>query len=260
MAKNLKRVNNDFYDQLGERWLTAQDDPVALLRTEGIVKQAWMESQLQVRLGTSPLRILDIGCGAGFWANRMADLGHRVQGLDYSFNSLRMARISETSGTLAQFHRGDALRLPFQDASFDVVCAMDFLEHVENPGAVIFEASRVLKPSGLFFFHTFNRNFLAWLIIIKGLEWFVRNTPKDMHVLRLFITPKELEDYCNESGMKVLAWTGVRPDIMRTAFWKMLFTGVVPRDFRFVLTPSLRLSYLGVAEKERFTEEAQPPN
>ena len=217
---------------------------MALLRAEGIVKQAWVESQLQSQTKASPLRILDIGCGAGFLANRMAELGHSVQGLDYSFSSLHTARTRTTS---AQYHRGDALRLPFQDFSFDVVCAMDFLEHVENPGAVIAEASRVLKPGGLFFFHTFNRNFLAWLIIIKGLEWFVRNTPQDMHVLRLFITPKELENYCNESRMKVAAWTGVRPDFKRMAFWKMLWTRVIPKDFRFVLTPSLRLSYLGVA-------------
>ena len=246
MAKNLKPVNNAFYDELGEGWLHAQDDPVALLRAEGIVKQAWVESQLQSRMGTSPIRILDIGCGAGFLANRMATLGHEVQGLDYSFNSLRTA---QTRNTSAQYHRGDALKLPFQNASFDVVCTMDFLEHVENPQAVIREASRVLKPGGLFFFHTFNRNFLAWLIIIKGVEWFVRNTPKDMHVLRLFITPKELEDYCNESGMKALAWTGVRPDFKRIAFWKMLLTRVVPNGFQFVLTPSLKLSYLGVAIK-----------
>ena len=246
MAKKLSEVNNAFYDGLGERWLTAQDDPVALLRAEGMAKQAWVEVQLQERLGTRPLRILDVGCGAGFLTNRMAQKGHAVQGLDYSLESLRVA---QTRKTPAQYHRGDALRLPFRGGVFDVVCAMDFLEHVEDPQAVVAEASRVLKPGGLFFFHTFNRNLLAWLIIIKGVEWFVRNTPEHMHILRLFITPAELESYCERSGLNVLAWTGVRPDFKRTAFWKMLLTRKVPEDFRFVLTPSLKLSYLGVAVK-----------
>ena len=246
MAKNPPAVNNDFYDELGERWLTAQDDPVALLRAEGIAKQAWVEGQLRERMGTRSLHILDVGCGAGFLTNRMAELGHSVQGLDYSLGSLRIARMQ---GTSARYHRGDALRLPFRDGTFDVVSAMDFLEHVEDPCAVIAEASRVLTPGGLFFFHTFNRNFLAWLIIIKGLEWFVRNTPRHMHVLRLFITPAELEGYCNENAMTVRAWSGVRPDVLHSAFWRMLATGVVPEDFRFVLTPSLKLSYLGVAER-----------
>ena len=245
--KKRKEVNNAFYDDLGERWFTAQDDPVALLRAEGIVKQAWIESQLCECLGSASLKILDIGCGAGFLANRMSDLGHAVQGVDYSLNSLRMAR---TRGTSTLYNRGDAMGLPYRDQTFDVVCAMDFLEHVEDPRAVVMEAARVLKPGGLFFFHTFNRNFLAWLIIIKGLEWFVRNTPRHMHILRLFIMPKELESYCRDGGMAVRAWTGVRPDITRSAFWKMLLTRTVPLDFGFVLTPSLKLSYLGVAEKQ----------
>ena len=256
MAKKPLPVNNAFYDDLGERWFTAQDDPVALLRAEGIAKQAWVEAQLRERLKKSPLRILDIGCGAGFLANHLAESGHAVQGLDYSLNSLRMA---QSRCKPVQYQRGDAFHLPYRDSAFDVVCSMDFLEHVEDPEAVIAEAGRVLKPGGLFFFHTFNRNFLAWLIIIKGLEWFVRNTPERMHVLRLFITPGESEDYCEAAGMKVEAWTGVKPDVTRASFWKMLLTRVVPENFRFVLTPSLRLSYLGVARKTvTATGESQP--
>ncbi len=244
-------INNAFYDDLGERWFTAQDDPVALLRAEGEVKHAWVETQLRERLGipqpeNPPLRVLDVGCGAGFLTHRLAALGYAVQGLDCSPGALRMARSRSGSD---RYHRGDALRLPFRDGSFDAVCAMDFLEHIENPRAAIAEAARVLRPGGLFFFHTFNRNFLAWLIIIKGLEWFVCNTPPRMHVLRLFIKPRELEGYCRDSGLRVEAWRGVRPDFRRTAFWRMLGTGIVPRDFRFVLTPSLRLSYMGMAKK-----------
>lgn len=244
MAKKITSINNSFYDGLGDRWLTAQDDPVALLRAEGRVKQAWIEAQLLQRRGGRSLRILDVGCGAGFLAHRLAQKGHAVHGLDSSSGSLKIALSGKTT---AWFHRGDALRLPFRNDVFDVVCAMDFLEHVENPQAVIAEAARVLKPGGLFFFHTFNRNFLAWLIIIKGVEIFVRNTPEHMHVLRLFIKPAELEGYCERSGMKLSAWTGMRPDFLRTAFWKMLLTRKVPKDFRFVPTPSLRLSYVGVA-------------
>ena len=51
----------------------------------------------------------------------------------------------------------------------------------------------MLAPGGRFFFHTFNRTWLAWLIVIKGVGWFVRNTPRDLHVLRLFVKPSELD-------------------------------------------------------------------
>ena len=149
---------------------------------------------------------------------------------------------------LARYRVADAYRLPFRDAVFDAVSALDFLEHVTEPERVIAEAARVLKPGGLFFFHTFNRNRLAWLIVIKGLEWFVRNTPDHMHVLPLFIKPKELEGYCIKAGLQPMEMTGIRPALGRP-FWQMLATRRVPKDFTFRLTPSLNISYLGYARK-----------
>ncbi|HEX2613482.1 MAG TPA: methyltransferase domain-containing protein [Fibrobacteria bacterium] len=258
-----KAVNNAFYDGLGERWLHAQDDPVALLRAEGVAKQAWVKEQLERLLGPfpsstpasavetedlarPPLQILDIGCGAGFLARALRADGHEVHALDASLPTLRISQGVEAS---VRYVQGNAFALPYPDGAFDVVASMDFLEHVEEPAAAVREAARVLRRGGLFFFHTFSRNFLAWLVIIKGAEWFVRNTPERMHVLRLFIRPEELAGYCRASGMEPMAWTGVRPDFRRCAFWKMLATRVVPEDFRFVLTSSLKLSYLGVARK-----------
>jgi 2-polyprenyl-6-hydroxyphenyl methylase/3-demethylubiquinone-9 3-methyltransferase len=250
-------VNNSFYEDLGDRWLHAQDDPVALLRAEGEAKHAWVEKKLREHFAAPPgvpgpraLDILDVGCGAGFLARRLAAQGHSLHGLDFSRGSLLVSRRAEGPSRRVRYLQGDALRLPFANGVFDAVCSMDFLEHVEDPAVAVREAGRVLKPGGLFFFHTFNRNPLAWLVIIKGLEWFVRNTPEHMHVLRLFIKPRELARYCLEGGMTPVEWTGVRPDFRRRAFWKMLRTGIVPKDFAFVLTPSLRLSYLGVAVKD----------
>jgi 2-polyprenyl-6-hydroxyphenyl methylase/3-demethylubiquinone-9 3-methyltransferase len=249
---DLAVVNNAFYDDLGDRWYEAYDDPVALLRAEGKLKNPWVADRIRSHLEGRPGRILDIGCGAGFLANALAAEGHRVSGVDMSRGSLKVARArSAAAGGVpadAAYQVADAYRLPFRDAAFDAVVALDFLEHVTAPGRVIEEAARVLRPGGLFFFHTFNRNRLAWLIVIKGLEWFVRNTPEHMHVLPLFIKPGELEAYCRAAGMRPETMTGIRP-ALGLPFWKMLATRRVPADFRFVLTASLNISYLGYAIK-----------
>lgn len=239
-------VNNDIYNTLGERWYRASDDPVALLRAENRSRNPWLIYLISEVFGDTACEILDVGCGAGFLANDLSAAGHRVTGLDNSEASLTVARAHDRTGRV-KYIDGDAVRVPFRDRSFDVVCAMDFLEHVPSPRAVIEEASRVLRPGGLFFFHTFNRNLLSWLIAIKGVEWFVKNTPKDLHVLRSFIKPRELVAMCDERGLHVPRLMGARPVFGSRAFWKLVFTREVAEDFEFCFTRSTMIAYLGVA-------------
>src|SRR5262249_16662200 len=146
------------------------------------------------------------------------------------------------------YQKGDAYALPFPEASFDVVGMMDFLEHVEEPSAIVAEAARVLRPGGLFFFHTFNRNFLSRLIVITGVRWFVANTPAHLHVYRLFIKPEELTKICELHGLQIRELHGTRP-VLSSAFWKMLATRRVPKEFAFTFTDSLRVGYSGFAKK-----------
>jgi 2-polyprenyl-6-hydroxyphenyl methylase/3-demethylubiquinone-9 3-methyltransferase len=126
---------------------------------------------------------------------------------------------------------------------------MDLLEHVEAPEQVVAEAARVLRKGGLFFFHTFNRNPLAWLIVIKGVEWFVKNTPDDMHVLRLFLKPAELRRMCQKHGLEQVELRGSQPIVFSRAFWQMLRTRIVPPGFRFQFTNSTLLGYTGCATR-----------
>jgi 2-polyprenyl-6-hydroxyphenyl methylase/3-demethylubiquinone-9 3-methyltransferase len=240
-------VNNEIYAALGELWYSSEDSPVALLRAESRLLNPWVAAQMKSKLGERPCRILDVGCGAGFLSNHLGALGHEVTGLDLSDDALEVAARHDPGHTV-RYQRGDALKLPFEEASFDVVCAMDFLEHLESPERAIAEAARVLRPSGLFFFHTFNRNFLAWLVIIKGVEWFVRNTPPRLHVLRLFLKPTEVRAMCRAHGLGEVEVRGMRPRV-GGAFWRMLVTRRVSAGFAFTFSRATRLGYTGCARK-----------
>ncbi|MES1186703.1 MAG: bifunctional 2-polyprenyl-6-hydroxyphenol methylase/3-demethylubiquinol 3-O-methyltransferase UbiG [Myxococcales bacterium] len=220
---------------------------MALLRAESRLRNPWVAQRIAKAHGSSA-RVLDVGCGAGFLSNHLAREGFDVTGLDASQDSIEVAARHDLTGR-AHYLLGDALRLPFADASFDVVCAMDFLEHVEEPAKAVAEMARVLKPGGSFFFHTFNRNPLAWLVIIKGVEWFVKNTPRHMHVLRLFIKPQELAAMCHANGLQVTELHGSEPVVFSWAFWRMLLTRVVPVDFRFRFSKSTLLAYTGYAQR-----------
>ncbi len=258
LAKSLEsdvHVNNAIYEKLGARWYEADDDPVALLRAESRLRNPWVAQRIQRNFGARRCSVLDVGCGGGFLSNHLASLGHKVTGLDSAEDALQVAARHDYNGTV-RYERGDAMSMPYAANSFDVVCAMDFLEHVREPGRAIAEAARVLKPSGLFFFHTFNRNWLSWLIVIKGVEWFVKNTPKDMHVLPLFLKPAEVVAMCDSHRLEPVELRGSRPRL-NAAFVRLVATGTVPHDFGFTFTTSTRLAFTGLARK-RFDAVATP--
>ena len=240
------KINNTIYEIYGERWYSAYDDPIALLRAENRLKVPWIYERI-LKLSVKDPKVLDVGCGAGFLCNAFAEKGLSMTGLDNSPESLRIASLHDRTGKVL-YKTGDAYALPFADESMDVITCLDFLEHVERPGDVIRECARVLKPDGLFFYHTFNRNFLSWLLVIKAIEFLVKNTPKDMHVIELFITPHELKHYCLEAGLEVKEIIGLRPKFS-TIPLKSYFSGVVPKSLEFTLTSSVLLSYMGVASK-----------
>jgi len=241
---NPNEIDNSIYDKYGDKWYTVTDDPVALLRAENRVKAPWIIERIK-----KSSTILDVGCGAGFLSNELALAGHKVTGIDLSPTSLEVAGRYDKTQTVT-YIVADAFKLPFPDESFDVICAMDFLEHIDDPSKVIKEFSRVLKPGGDFFYHTFNRNFLSWLIIIKFVEWLIPNTPKNMHVLKLFIKPSELRSFCQLAQMEIKEMTGIKPVLSSIPLTK-IFSGNVPPQMRFELTFTLLTSYMGHAHKKR---------
>jgi 2-polyprenyl-6-hydroxyphenyl methylase / 3-demethylubiquinone-9 3-methyltransferase len=241
-----RNIDNKWYGELGARWYEADDTPIALLRAEARHRNPWLAGEIARVFGGSA-RVLDLGCGAGFLANELAALGHAVTGLDPTAENLDVARAYDRTGRV-EYLCGDARDLPFPPNSFDVVCAMDLLEHVDDPARVIAEAARVLRPGGLFFFHTFNRTWLAGLVVIKGVELFVANAPRDLHVLDMFVTPAELATACTASALSVVELRGSRPRFDR-AMWRMLATGRVGDDFSFTFTRSTKLGYTGFARK-----------
>ncbi|MCX6986540.1 MAG: bifunctional 2-polyprenyl-6-hydroxyphenol methylase/3-demethylubiquinol 3-O-methyltransferase UbiG [Chlamydiae bacterium] len=247
METKRKQINNTFYDGLHEKWNGVSNHPIALLCAENGVRTPWIAEKID-KFYPEPCKVLDIGCGGGLLTNPLARKGHEVTGIDLSQPSLDFAKQSDDTNSVVYLY-ADAHKIPLESGSFDVICAMDLLEHVDNPCLVIEQAARLLKPSGVFFFHTFNRNLLSYLLVIKGVEWFVKNTPKNMHLYSHFIKPEELEGFCKGSNLEVLSIEGFVPDMKKWSFWKTALTREIAPDFSFCFSTSLLTGYIGYARK-----------
>jgi ubiquinone/menaquinone biosynthesis C-methylase UbiE len=105
-------------------------------------------------------RILDVGCGRGFYARAIAALYPQaaVVGVDYS-NDYLTAASEHTRGMAVQFARADARSLPFASGEFDAIVCSEVLEHIVEDGAVLIELNRVLRDGGLLLISVPNRQY-----------------------------------------------------------------------------------------------------
>ncbi len=240
-------VNNTFYNELGQKWYEDYNHPIALLRAENQTRVPWVAKEIKRHFKHASCSVIDVGCGGGFLSNALAQYGHQVTGIDLSEESLEVARANDVTRSVF-YCKANGYALPFADQNFDVVCAMDFLEHIDEPQRAIEQAARVLKPGGLFFFHTFNRNWLSYLIALKGVELFVPNTPKNMHLYKNFIKPSELKSFMENVSLNVKEMHGLMPSLNK-AFFRLLYARQITHDFTFKIRKSLKCGYMGFALK-----------
>lgn len=183
-------------------------------------------------------RVLDVGCGGGILAESLAREGAVVTGIDPSEKSLAAAREhAGRAGLSIDYRLGTAENLPsgnFTEA-FDLVFAVDVLEHVESLDRTVAGIAAVLAPGGGLGFLTHNRTPVAFLQLIWAEEHVERTMPRGFHDFRRFITPSELDAALRGHGMVVQGMKGVARDERGTRF----------------LTDDLSVTYLGWALRTR---------
>jgi SAM-dependent methyltransferase len=93
--------------------------------------------------------VLDAGCGVGYGAAYLAEAAAQVVGVDVSAEAIGYAR-AHYAGPRTSFEMMDVTALEFPDASFDVVCSFETLEHLREPPLAVHEAARVLRAGGAY--------------------------------------------------------------------------------------------------------------
>ena len=155
---------------------------------------------------------LDVGCGGGLLSEAMAEHGATVTGIDLAAQALQVARAHADRNKLKIDYRECAAEklAADQPGSFDVVCCMEMLEHVPDPGSVIRACRDLVKPGGDVVLSTINRNPKSFALAIVGAEYLLGLIPRGTHDYANFIKPSELSDWCREAGLEVRAIRGLR--------------------------------------------------
>ena len=160
-------INNRIYEQLSDQWRNPDSFLNLLDTVVQPVRAEYLHQCVERQALDKSAKALDIGCGGGFMSETLAQLGFSVTGVDQSESTLENAeRHAQRQGLDINYRYAQAESLPYPDDYFDLVCACDVLEHVSDLDKTIKEASRVLKPGGLFFFDTINRTLKSRLAVI----------------------------------------------------------------------------------------------
>jgi 2-polyprenyl-6-hydroxyphenyl methylase/3-demethylubiquinone-9 3-methyltransferase len=156
-------------------------------------------------------RLVDVGCGGGILAEAMAQRGALVTGIDMGEAPLSVAKLHQLeSGVEVEYRQSTAEQLAEEEgAVYDVVCCLEMLEHVPDPGAVISACAALAKPGGALYFSTINRNPKAFAFAIVGAEHILQLLPAGTHDYAKFIKPSELAGWMRDAGLVLQRMTGL---------------------------------------------------
>lgn len=156
------------------------------------------------------LRLLDIGCGGGLVAEPMARLGFTVTGIDAAAEAVLTARShAEEAGLVVDYRVTTAETLAASGEQFDVVLALEIIEHVADLGAFLAAAAAMVRPGGAFVAATLNRTAKSYLLAIVGAEYLLGWLPRGTHEWRRFVRPSELAGGLRRNGLSAREIAGV---------------------------------------------------
>jgi 2-polyprenyl-6-hydroxyphenyl methylase/3-demethylubiquinone-9 3-methyltransferase len=243
-ASSIDSAEIERFSKLASTWWDPRG-PMAPLHKLNPIRLGYIRDKAAARFERDPkkldslkgLRMLDIGCGAGILSEPLARLGAQMVGADPSEENIAVASAhAEDNGVEVDYRATTAEALAEANEKFDVVLAMEVVEHVTDVKEFVATCASMVKPGGLMIAATLNRTLKSFALAIVGAEYVLRWLPRGTHQWDKFVTPAELELAIERSGLNV---TGER--------------GVIYNPFadRWQLSSDMDVNYMLVAERDR---------
>jgi 2-polyprenyl-6-hydroxyphenyl methylase/3-demethylubiquinone-9 3-methyltransferase len=214
------------FEKIAETWWDP-NGPMKVLHRFNPVRLAYVRDEACRRFGRDPrsarslegLTILDVGCGGGVLSEPLARLGATVTGLDPAPTNISVARLhAERAGVPVDFRNETVESVVARGETFDIVLAMEVVEHVADVQAFVNACTQAVKPGGCLVMATINRTLRSFASAIVGAEYVLQWLPKGTHEWDRFVTPDELTDAIGKAGFAVNDLTGVGYNPLRDSW------------------------------------------
>jgi 2-polyprenyl-6-hydroxyphenyl methylase/3-demethylubiquinone-9 3-methyltransferase len=200
------------FNALAARWWDRRG-PMRPLHAMNPARIGWILSHMARRFPSAEgVQLLDVGCGGGLAAEVLARRGCNVLGIDAAEDVIEAARVH--GGDAGPNYRvATAEELLAERQRFQVITALEVIEHVPDPAAFVRVLVGLLEPGGLLFLSTLNRTRRSFLVAKLGAEYVLRLLPIGTHDWRQFITPAELSGLLRDAGARVTDTAGLWPGL-----------------------------------------------
>lgn len=187
----------------------------AMLHKLNPVRLSYIRERIDRHFGADPSDFrplagksaLDIGCGAGLLTEPLARLGAKVTGIDAASENIKAARAhAEQSGLAIEYRDGDFLDMEL--GQFDLITAMEVIEHVTEPIRFLAGLALRLAPGGLLILSTPNRTAASRLLLVEAAER-LGQVPRGTHDWNKFIMPAEMDELATACGLSLIDRTGI---------------------------------------------------
>ena len=202
------------FSDLADEWW----DPNGSFRTLHLMNAVRTDYVLQrisgLQLGSKTVRILDVGCGGGLLTEPLAKTGAKVTGIDASQSNIKVASIHAEQSSLDIDYRCCAVE-DIKEEKFDVVLAMEIIEHVADIKLFLDALLSLLNKDGIVLLSTINRTYKSYFLAIVMAEYILRWLPKGTHNWHSFVKPSEISKVMLGGGLSLADLSGMKYNPLR---------------------------------------------